>query len=105
LVVTEEAGVMLQQTSKKRSAVLKIYPPLKKTMQLKAVTIRAVSAALHTPQKGGPRCHLGPKIPVPSPLSTPEKTSIPKSKYDALKISEVRGPFERKVHYSYFGPL
>jgi len=40
-------------------------------------TFRAVSAALHTPQLGSPRCHWGPKIPVPSPLSTPEKASIP----------------------------
>ena len=47
----------------------------------------------------------GPKIPVPSPLSTSEKASIPKLKYEALEISEVRGPFERKVHYIYFGLL
>jgi len=53
----------------------------------------------------GPRCHRGPKIPVPSPLSTPEKASIPKLKYEALEISEVRGPFKGKVHYSFFGPL
>jgi len=53
----------------------------------------------------GPRCHRGPKIPVPSPLSTPEKASIPKLKYEALEISEVRGPFERKVDYSYLGPF
>jgi len=28
-------------------------------------------------------------------------------KYGALEISEVKGPFERKVliHYSYFGPI
>jgi len=38
---------------------------------------RAVSVALHTPQLGGPRSHRGPKIPGPSPLSTPEKASIP----------------------------
>jgi len=66
---------------------------------------RAVSAALHTPQLGGPRCPKGPKIPVPSLLRPPEKASIPKLKYESLGISEVRGPFERKVHYSYFGPL
>ena len=29
------------------------------------------------PQLGGPRCHRGPKISVPSPLITPEKASIP----------------------------
>jgi len=38
--------------------------------------VRAVSAALHTPNWGA-RCHWGPKILVPSPLSTPEKASIP----------------------------
>jgi len=42
-------------------------------------------------------------MPVPPPLSTPKKASIPKLEYEALEISEVRGPFERKVHYSYFG--
>jgi len=67
--------------------------------------VRAVSAALHTPQLGGPRCDKGLKIPVPSPLSTPEKASIPNLKYEALEISEVRGLFEGKVQYSYFGPL
>jgi len=66
---------------------------------------RAISAALHTPQLGGARCHRGPKMPVPSPHSTPEKASIPKLEYEAVEISEVRGPFEGKVHYSYFGPL
>jgi len=54
---------------------------------------------------GGARCHREPKILVPSPLSTQEEASIPKLKYEALEISEVRGPLERKVHYSYFGPL
>jgi len=47
-------------------------------MKMNAHTLadRAVSAALHTPNLGGPRCHTGPKIPVSSPLSTPEKASI-----------------------------
>jgi len=49
--------------------------------------------------------YRGPKIPVPSPLSPPEKASIPKLKYEALEISEVSGPFEGKVHYSFFGPI
>ena len=49
----------------------------------------------------------GAQNSAPSPLSTPEKASIPKLKYEALEIKEVRGPFERKVlmHYCYFGPL
>jgi len=49
----------------------------------------------------------GPKFSPVTTYSPPEKASIPKLKYEALEISEVRGPFERKVlmHYSYFGPL
>ena len=68
--------------------------------------LRAVSAALHTPQLGGPRCHRGFNS-VLSPLSTQGKLRSPKVKYEALEISEFRGAFERKVlmHYSYFGPL
>ena len=46
-------------------------------VQPHTVCTRAVSVALHTPQLGGQRCHRGPKIPVPSPLCTPEKASIP----------------------------
>jgi len=44
---------------------------------------------------------------VSAALSHPEKASIHKLKYEALEISEVGGPFERKVlmHYSYIGPL
>jgi len=48
---------------------------------------------------GGPifqsRHHLAPQ----------RKLRSPKLKYEVLEISEVKGPFERKVHYSYFGPL
>jgi len=49
----------------------------------------------------------GAQNSFPSPLSRPKKASTPKFKYEALEISEVGGPFERKVliHYSYFGPL
>jgi len=57
------------------------------------------------PPIGGARCHRGPKIPVPSPLSTPEKASIPKLKYEALEIIVVRGPIEGNVHHSFFRPL
>jgi len=57
---------------------------------------RAVSAALHTPQLGGPTLSQEAQNSVPSPLSTPEKASIPKLKHEALEISEVRGPFEKK---------
>jgi len=70
------------------------------------LTARAVSAALHTPQLGGARCHRGPKIPVPLPLSTPENASTPQIEiHESLEISKVRGFLKRKVHYSYFGPL
>jgi len=67
---------------------------------------RAVSAALHT-LNWGPTLSQGPKIPVPSPLSRLEKALVPKLKYEALGINEVKGPFERKVHihYSCFVPL
>ena len=58
---------------------------------------RAVSTALHTPQLGGATLSQGAQNSVPSPLSRPEKTSIPKLKCEALEISEVRGLFERKV--------
>jgi len=55
-------------------------------------------------QLGGARSHRGPKF-SPSPLSHTKKAStpqIPKLKYEALEISGVGGPFERKViiHYS-----
>jgi len=68
--------------------------------------VRAVSAALHTPQLGGPRCHRGPEIPVPSPLSTPEKASISQIEiWSTLKekcITVILGSFESKVfsHYN-----
>jgi len=54
-----------------------------------------VSAALHTPNWGG-HAVTGAQNSVPLPLSTPEKASIPKLKYETLEISEVRGPFDRK---------
>jgi len=61
-----------------------------------------ISRTPHPPIGG---THAVTRGPVPSPLSTPEKASIPKLEYEALEISEVRGSFERKVDYSYFGPL
>jgi len=67
----------------------------------------AVSAALHTPQSGGPTLSQGPKIQSRHHLAPQKMLRSPKLKYEALEISEVRGPFERKVlmHHSYFGPL
>jgi len=70
--------------------------------------IRAESYQSHSipPIRGAHAVTGGPKF-SPSPLSTPEKASILKWKYEAPEISEVRGPFERKVlmHLNYFGPL
>jgi len=66
-------------------------------------TTRAVSAALHTPNWRAHAVTWAQKS-VPSPLSSPKKPSTPKLIYEALEISKVSGPFERKVlrHYSYF---
>jgi len=59
------------------------------------------------PPIGGATLSQGAQNSVPSRLSTQEKASIPKLKYEALEINGVRGSFERKVlmYYSYFGPL
>jgi len=46
-----------------------------------------------TPTIGGPTAQNS----VPSPLSPQRKLRPPKLKYEALEISEVGGPFERKV--------
>jgi len=58
------------------------------------------------PNWGGSRCHRGPKIQFRHHLVPQRKLRSPKLKYEVLKISEVRGPFKRKVlmHYNYFGP-
>jgi len=67
---------------------------------------RAVSAALHTPQLGWPHAGTGgPKFQSRHHLAPQIKLRFPKLKYEALEISEFRGPFERKVHDSFFGPL
>jgi len=52
---------------------------------------------------GGTLSQGGPNS-IPSPLSPLRKLRSAKLKYEALEISEVSGPFERKVlmHYSYF---
>jgi len=60
--------------------------------------IRAVSAALHTPQFGEGHAVTGdPKFQFRHHLASQRKLRFPKLKYEALEISEVRGPFERKV--------
>jgi len=68
-------------------------------------TNRAVSAALHTPRLGGPTLSQRAQNSVLSPLSTPEKASISQIEIRSARNQWIRGPFERKVHYSYFGPL
>jgi len=62
---------------------------------------------LSIPPFGGATLLQGAQNSVPSPLSPTAKSSIPELKYEALEISEVRRPFERKVlmYYRYFGPL
>jgi len=59
------------------------------------------------PNWGEATLSQGAQSSIPSPLSPPEKASIPKLKYEALEISEVRELFERKVlmQYNYFGLL
>jgi len=47
----------------------------------------------------------GPKFQSRQHLAPQRKLRSRKLKYEALEISEVRGRFERKVHYSFFGPL
>ena len=54
---------------------------------------RAVSAALHTPQLGGHAVTRGPKFQSRHHLAPQRKLRSPKLKYEALEISEVRGPF------------
>ena len=68
-------------------------------------TIRAVSAALHTPQLGGHVATGGPKFQSRHHLAPQRKLRSPKLKCEALEISEFRGPVERKVLYSFFRPL
>jgi len=69
-------------------------------------THKAVSAALHIIQLG--RAHAvteGPKFHSRYHLTSERKLRSPNLKDEALEISEVRGPSERKAHNSYFGPL
>jgi len=49
----------------------------------------------------------GPKIQSRHHLAPQRKLRSPKLKYEALEISEVGRPFERKVliHHGYVGPL
>jgi len=54
---------------------------------------------------GGHSVTGGPKFQSRHHFAPQRKLRSLKLKYEALEISEVRGPFERKVHYSYFGPL
>jgi len=56
---------------------------------------------------GGPTLSQELKIQSRYHLALQRKLRTPKLKYEALEISEVGGPFERKVliHFSYFGPL
>jgi len=67
----------------------------------------SISRTPYPPIGWDQRCHRSPKS-SPSSLIPPKKASTPKLKCEALEISEVGGPFERKVliRYScYWGPL
>jgi len=66
---------------------------------------RAISAALHTPQLGGHAVTGGPKFQSRNNLAPQRKLRSPKLKYEAWEISKVGAPFQRNVHYSFFGPL
>jgi len=59
------------------------------------------------PPNWGARCHRGPNVQSRYHLAPQRKLRSPKLKYEALEISEVRGPFDRKVlmHDSYLGPI
>jgi len=63
---------------------------------------RAVSAALHTPQLGGHAVTEGPKFQSRHHLAPQRRLRSPKLEYEALEISEVKGPFERKVALQVF---
>jgi len=54
------------------------------------------------PQLGGPTLPQKLKIQTPHHLATQRKLRSPKLKYEALEISEVGGPFQRKmlIYYS-----
>jgi len=75
--------------------------------QFLLVISRAVSAALHTPQLGGTLPQEAQNL-VPSPLSPPEKASMPQMTYEAVEISEVKEPLEKKSAYAlqlFWAPL
>ena len=52
------------------------------------------------PNWGGPRWQRGPKIQSRHLVSTQRKLRSPKLKYEALEISEVRGPLWKKSAYA-----
>ena len=57
---------------------------------------------------GGARCHRGPKIQSHHHLAPQRRLRSPKLKYEALEISEVRGPLEKKSAYAlqlFWAPL
>jgi len=58
-----------------------------------------------TPNWGANAVTGGPKFQSRHHLAPQRRLRSPKLKYEALEISDVRVPFERKVHCSYFRPL
>jgi len=60
------------------------------------------------PNWGGARCRRGPKIQSHHHLAPQRRLRSPKLKYEALEISEVRGPLEKKSAYAlqlFWAPL
>jgi len=64
-----------------------------------------ISRILYLPIGGVHAVTGGPNFQSHHHLAPQRKLRSPKLEHEALEISEVKGPFERKVHYSYFGPL
>ena len=57
------------------------------------------------PNWGGHAVTGGPKFQSRNNLAPQRKLRSPKLKYEAWEISKVGAPFQRNVHYSFFGPL
>ena len=57
------------------------------------------------PPNWGGTLSKGAQNSSPSPLSTLERESLSQTEIWSTRNQLIRGAFERKVHYSYFGPL
>jgi len=75
--------------------------------RVKYIALRAEPYQLHSipPNWGAHAVTGGPKFEAGHHFAPQRKLLSSKLKYEAIEISEFREPFERKVHYSFFGPL